>query len=86
MAGKSSTPLVAKLVGLATAAAAAWVANQVITQSWQATRGRKPPKPEDPGDARTGEILLAAALSGAAVAVARALATRGTARLSASRD
>lgn len=86
MAAKPSTPVLAKIVGLAVAAAAAWAANQAINQSWQAARGHKPPKAEDPGDSQLAEILVAAALSGAAVAVARALATRGTARFAVKSD
>ncbi|MBT0993672.1 DUF4235 domain-containing protein [Cellulomonas sp. DKR-3] len=80
MADKPSTPLLAKVVGLAAAAAAAWVASQVVDRSWQAARGHKPPKAEDPGDAGLSEILAAAALTGAVVAVARVFATRGAAR------
>jgi len=80
MVDKPSTPLLAKAVGLATAAAAAWIASQAVTQGWKATRGHKPPKAEDPGDAGLAEIVAAAALTGALVAVARVFATRGTAR------
>lgn len=80
MADKPSTPVLAKVVGLATAAAAAWIASQVVTQSWKAAKGHKPPKAEDPGDAGLAEIVAAAALTGAVVAVARVFATRGTAK------
>jgi glycerol uptake facilitator-like aquaporin len=80
MSNKPSTPMLAKVVGLVTAAAAAWIASQVVNQSWQAARGHKPPKAEDPGDAALAEIVAAAALTGAVVAVARVFATRGTAR------
>lgn len=81
MADKTSTPVIAKVVGLVAAGLAAWVANQVVSQSWQATRGHKPPKAEDPGDSGLAEIVVAAALTGAAVSVARVFATRGTAKL-----
>ena len=83
MADKPSTPMLAKLVGLAAAGLAAWVATQVVNQSWQAARGHKPPKAEDPGDARLSEIVGAAALTGAAVSIARTFATRGTAKFAA---
>ncbi len=83
MGDSRSTPLLAKLVGLAVAGLAAWVATQAVNQTWQAARGHKPPKAEDPGDARLGEIVAAAALTGAAVSIARVFATRGTARLAA---
>ena len=80
MADKPSTPLLAKIVGLVAAGLAAWLATQAVNQSWKATRGHKPPRAEDPGDAGLAEIVAAAALPGAAVAVARVFATRGTAR------
>lgn len=73
--------LVAKVAGLAIALAAAWLANQVIDRSWSKVLGHKPPKAENPGDARLGEILAAATISGAVVALSRVLATRGTAKL-----
>ena len=73
--------LVAKGVGLAIALGAAWLANQVIDRGWSKVLGHKPPKAEDPGDARFGEVLAAAAISGAIVALARVFAARGTAKL-----
>jgi len=81
MADTSSAGVVAKVVGLAAAGLAAWLATQAVNQSWVAARGHKPPKAEDPGDAALAEIVVAAAFTGAAVAVARVFATRGTARL-----
>ncbi|WP_273652652.1 DUF4235 domain-containing protein [Cellulomonas fimi] len=78
---KQST--VSKLVGVGAALAAAWIAQQVVAQGWKATRGYAPPKPEDEGDYRLGEVIAAAAITGALVGVARALATRGTAAFTA---
>lgn len=72
--------LTAKAIGLGVALAAAWVAHQVIGRAWQATFGHKPPLPENPGDARFGEIAAAATITGAVVALTRVLATRGAAR------
>lgn len=72
--------LVAKAIGLGVALAAAWVAQQAITGVWKATLGHKPPLPENPGDARFGEIAAAATITGAVVALARVFATRGAAR------
>ena len=72
--------MIAKLVGLGVALAAAWAAQQIVTGAWKATVGHKPPKPEDEGDARFGEVALAAAITGAVVALTRVLATRGTAK------
>lgn len=72
--------MVAKGVGLAVALGSAWVAQQVIGQVWKVAFGHKPPKPENPGDSRFGEIALAATVTGAIVALARVLATRGMAR------
>ena len=73
--------LVARLIGTATALGAAFVVNQVLAQAWQAKTGHKPPKAEDQGDAGLAEVVAAAALTGALVAMARVLATRGTARV-----
>lgn len=73
--------MIAKLVGIGAALAAAWVAQQIISGMWQAASGHKPPKAEDPGDARFAEIAAAAAVTGALVALSRVLAARGTARL-----
>lgn len=72
--------LISKLVGVGAALAAAWIAQQLINTAWTRTLGHKPPKPEDPGDARFGEIAAAAAVTGALIALSRVLATRGTAK------
>lgn len=72
--------MIAKAVGLGVALAAAWVAQQVVSGAWRVALGHKPPKPEDEGDARFAEIAVAAALTGAVVALSRVLATRGTAK------
>jgi hypothetical protein len=79
MSDKPSTSTVAKIVGLVATAAAAWAANQLVTQAWKATRGHKPPAADDDGGP-LAEIIAAAAVTGAVVAVARVLATRGTAK------
>ena len=73
-------PLIAKAAGLGIALVAAWLAQQVLSAGWKRAVGHAPPKPEDSGEARLGEIALAAALTGAVVALARVLATRGAAR------
>lgn len=72
--------LLAKAVGLGVALAAAWVAQQVVGSVWKMALGHKPPKPENPGDARFGEVAAAAAIMGAVVALSRVMATRGAAR------
>lgn len=72
--------LLAKGLGMAVALGAAWVAQQLVTQGWKRMLGHEPPKPENPGDSRFGEIAAAAMLSGAVVALARVFATRGAAR------
>ena len=76
----SKQSMMAKLAGLGIALVAAWVAQQLISAVWQRSLGHKPPKPEDPGDARMGEVALAAAITGAVVALSRVLATRGAAK------
>lgn len=72
--------MIAKLAGLSVALGSAWVVQQGISQVWRALLGHNPPKPEDEGDARFGEVLAAAAVTGALVAMARVLATRGMAK------
>lgn len=73
--------LVAKITGVAIAVGAAWVAQQLIDRTWHAVLGHRPPKAENPGDARFGEVAAAAAITGAVVALARVLATRGAAKI-----
>ena len=72
---------IAKAVGLSVALGAAWLAQQVIARLWRATFGHNPPHAEDEGDARFGEIALAATVTGALVALARVFATRGMAKV-----
>mgnify|MGYP001317720338 CR=1 FL=1 len=73
---------IAKLVGLAAAAGAAWIAGKVIDQMWRRTTGRTPPKPDDDADdIRFLEVAAAALISGAVVGLFRALATRGARKL-----
>ncbi len=80
MADEQTQSTVAKLTGLAVAAVMAWVAQKAVSTAWKATAGHKPPKPEDEDDARLGEVIAAAAITGAVVALSRVLATRGTAK------
>jgi len=70
--------MLAKVAGAAVALAAAWVAHKAIDAAWKAASGHKAPKPDDEGDSGLGELVAAAALSGALVAASRVLATRGT--------
>ncbi len=69
-----------KIFGIVVAGAAAWVAQKAITEAWKKATGHEPPNAEDDSDARIGEIVASAVLTGALVALARALATRGAAR------
>jgi hypothetical protein len=78
--------IVAKLIGTGAALGAAFVVNQVLNQAWKAKTGHKPPKADDQSDAALAEIVVAAAITGALVAMARVLATRGTARFTAKVD
>jgi hypothetical protein len=83
---KQTQSLVAKLIGTGAALAAALVVQQVLAQAWKAKTGHKPPRADDQGDAGLSEVVAAAALTGALVAMARVLATRGTARFAARVD
>lgn len=73
--------LIVKLVGIGAALVAAWAAQQLINAVWTKGLGHRPPKPEDEGDARFAEIAIAATVTGAIIALARVLATRGAAKL-----
>lgn len=75
MADKTST--VVKLVSTVAATAATMVAQKVIAAGWKSARGHKPPHAEDhEAGIGLGEVLVAAAVTGAVVAVVRVLATR----------
>jgi hypothetical protein len=78
---KQSDTRMVKLVGTLAGVAASALAQKVISAGWQAARGHKPPVEED-ADAGIGlgEVLVAAALSGAAVAVVQVLAHRSGTR------
>ena len=80
MADQKQT-LIAKLVGIGAALVAAWAAQQLINAVWTKGLGHRPPKPEDEGAARFAEIAIAATVTGAVIALARVLATRGAAKL-----
>jgi len=77
---ESKQSTVSKVVGLAVAGGAAWAAQKVVTAIWRRATGHTPPKAEDEGDAGMSEVAIAAALTGAIAALARVLATRGTAK------
>ncbi|ADG73136.1 conserved hypothetical protein [Cellulomonas flavigena DSM 20109] len=74
--------MAAKVVGAGVALAAAWVVQKLIDSAWEKTRGHKPPAADSTAeDIRFGEVAAAAAITGAAVALSRVLATRGAAKL-----
>ncbi len=79
MADQKQT-LIAKLAGIGAALVAAWAAQQLINALWTKSLGHRPPKPKDE-DARFAEIAITATVTGAAIALARVLATRGAAKL-----
>jgi hypothetical protein len=70
--------IVTRLIGTGVALAAAFVVQRVIDKAWQAKTGHKPPKVGARGDAGVAEVVTAAVVSGALIALARALATIGT--------
>ena len=68
-----------KILGIGTGVLAGKVARSLLDKGWAKTRGGEPPRnPEVPGTS-WGEALSWAVASGIAVAVARLLATKGTA-------
>jgi hypothetical protein len=69
---------VMKLAGTAAALAAAALTQRVIAAGWKAVKGHRPPAQEDhESGIGLGEVLAAAAVTGAVVAVVRILAARG---------
>lgn len=81
MAADKQQSIVAKLAGVLVALVAAWAAQKLIDTSWKKVTGHAPPQLEDDDDDnRFAEILVATAVSGAVIATARALATRGAAK------
>ncbi len=82
MEDKQKQSMTAKLVGAGVTLLAAWLVQKVIDQAWEKTRGHKPPSPDSTqDDIKFSEVAAAAVISGAAVALSRVIATRGTARL-----
>lgn len=73
------TDLVTKVAGAGIAFAASWVVQKLIGAAWRGATGHQPPADDDDG-AGLVEILLAAAITGAAVALARRFAARSTAK------
>ncbi|MCW2776850.1 MAG: hypothetical protein JWN17_575 [Frankiales bacterium] len=68
-----------KLVGIATGVVVRKVADKAVSSAWRRTRHTEPPAdPAAPGTP-WGDALSWAVASGVAMAVARLLATRGTA-------
>lgn len=73
--------MVAKIVGAGVALGAAWVVQKVIDTAWEKSRGHKPPSADSTAeDIKFTEVALAAVITGAAVALSRVIATRGTAK------
>ena len=81
MSEDQTQSIVAKLVGMGVALGAAVIVQKVLAGAWEAKTGHAPPAADDPGDSGLGEIVAAAALTGALVAISRVLATRGAAKL-----
>lgn len=81
MVDKSAQSTVSKLIGTAIALAAAFAAQQVVAGTWKALSGHRPPHADDDdGDAGLAEVVAAAVITGAVVALVRVLAIRGATR------
>jgi hypothetical protein len=80
VADESSRSTLTRIAGGIVAIAAAFAMQKAVTSVWKAASGHRPPKPEDGDDAGLAEIAAAAAITGALVALARALAARGAER------
>ncbi|QCB95477.1 DUF4235 domain-containing protein [Cellulomonas shaoxiangyii] len=74
--------MVAKVVGMGVTLGAAWLAHKLVDTAWEKARGHKPPSPDSTDeDVNFSEVVAAAVISSALVALSRVLATRGTAKL-----
>ena len=80
MADQPTQSTASKLIGVVAALAATFVAQKLISTAWKSTTGHKPPKPTDDDDAGIAEVAAAAAITGAVVAVVRAMVTRRASR------
>ena len=83
MADDRTPSTLAKIAGTLAAVGAAWAAQRAVAVVWRMATGHRPPKPGDTGEQQFAEVAAAAVVTGALVAFARVLATRGTARLAA---
>lgn len=72
-----------KLLSIAFRFVALAVVNKALLVSWRAATGREAPEEPESPDVRAVEAIVFAALSGALVAVARTMATRQVAIMSA---
>lgn len=77
MADEQTQSTLAKLTGIVVAGAVAWAAQKAVNVAWKGAVGHQPPKAED-DDSRVGEVVVAAAITAAVVALAQVCATRGT--------
>lgn len=81
MGDSSKQTMASKAVGLGATMVTAWLAQKILSQIWQKASGHDVPQPDDPGEARLGELALAAAVTGAVAYLARFMATQGASRL-----
>jgi len=81
MPEKPKPSFLAKLIGAVATLAAAWLVQRIITSLWKARTGHKPPTAEEAEGAKLPEVVIAAAVTGALVAISRVLATRGAAKV-----
>ncbi|WP_051274582.1 DUF4235 domain-containing protein [Cellulomonas sp. URHD0024] len=81
MSDKPQSSFLAKIIGAAATLIAAWLAQKLISSVWKARTGHKPPTPDDKGNANLTEMVTAAAVTGALVAISRVLATHGAAHV-----
>ena len=81
MGDSGKQTMASKAVGLGATMVTAWLAQKILSQIWQKASGHDVPQPDDPGEARLGELALAAAVTGAVAAGAKILADRGARRV-----
>jgi hypothetical protein len=80
MSGKQRGSAASRAVSALVGAGAAFAVRKLLTVGWKTVTGKEPPEhPEDP-EVALSEALIWGVMLGAAVGVARLLATRATTR------
>ena len=84
MPEERTTTIIQRLAGVGAGVVGGWLVHRLVDVAWRRALGHPTPTVDD-DECPLVEIVLAAAISGALVALIRLLTTRGTARVAAHR-